>query len=590
MSAATTALPLTRGGSFLIEERAPAEIFTAEDLSEQHLAIARTVDEFWGREVEPNLAAIRRQERGVVRGVLQKAAAIGLTAIGIPEEFGGMELDLASEVIATEHLGRDGSYSGWHSGHTGIGTLPVLYFGTEQQKRKYLPKLASMEMLGAYALTEPQAGSDALAARTRADLSSDGKFYLLNGQKMWITNGGEADLFTVFAKVGGEHFTAFLVERGFGVKSGAEEQKMGLKGSSTTALYFDSVPVPVENVLGEIGRGHVIALNVLNVGRLKLGAGALGAAKSIHAVSLAYARERKAFGSAIAEFGAIRHKVAEMAIRMFAAESMIWRVVGQVESRLEEFSWSLPDASQTMLQAVEEYAAECSMVKVYASEMLGYVADEGVQIHGGYGYHQDYAVERAYRDARIHRIFEGTNEINRLVICNMLLKRAARGQLALMPAARKLQTELISEEASGQPVGEGENLLVANAKKIGLLALGFAYEKYSGSLEKQQEVLMNIADIVTATFAMESVLLRTQKLAAVGRDTVAGAMCSVFLRDAMARIELAARNVLGACSEGEALRTNLAPLRRLANYEPVDAVGLRRQVAGRLLARERYAV
>jgi alkylation response protein AidB-like acyl-CoA dehydrogenase len=592
MSAAGTLLPLTRGGSFLIEERAPAEIFTAEDLSEQHLAIARTVDEFWGREVDPNLPAIRRQEPGVVRGVLQKAAAIGLTAIGIPEEFGGMELDLASEVIATEHLGRDGSYSGWHSGHTGIGTLPVLFFGTETQKRKYLPKLAGMEMLAAYALTEPQAGSDALAARTRADLSPDGKFYLLNGQKMWITNGGEADLFTVFAKVGGEHFTAFLVERGFGVKSGAEEHKMGLKGSSTTALYFDNVPVPVENVLGEIGRGHIIALNVLNVGRLKLGAGALGAAKSTLAVSLAYAKERKAFGCAIAEFGAIRHKLAEMAIRMYAAESMIWRVVGQIESRLEDFSWSRPDASQTMLRAVEEYAAECSMVKVYASEALGYVADEGVQIHGGYGYHQDYAVERAYRDARIHRIFEGTNEINRLVICGMLLKRAARGQLALIPAMENFRAEALRDEvASGQPVGDGEeSLLVANAKKIGLLALSIAQGRYPGSLEKQQEILMNIADILTEIFAMESVFLRTSKLAAPGRETAARPICSVFLHDAMARIEPAARNVLGACSEGDALRANITLLRRLASYEPVDSVGLRRQVAGRLLARERYVV
>jgi alkylation response protein AidB-like acyl-CoA dehydrogenase len=591
MSAAGAVLPFTRGGSFLIEERAPAEILTAEDLSEQHLAIARTVDEFWGREVEPNLPAIRRQEPGVARGVLQKAAAIGLTAIGIPEEFGGMDLDLASEVLATEHLGRDGSYSGWHSGHTGIGTLPVLYFGTDEQKRKYLPKLASMQMLGAYALTEPQAGSDALAARTRADLSPDGRFYLLNGQKMWITNGGEADLFTVFAKVGGEHFTAFLVERGFGVKSGAEEHKMGLKGSSTTALYFDNVPVPVENVLGEIGRGHIIALNVLNIGRLKLGAGAMGAAKSILAVSLAYANERQAFGSAIAQFGAIRHKLAEMAIRIFATESMIWRVVGQIESRLEGFSWNRPDASEAMLRAVEEYAAECSMVKVYGSEALGYVADEGVEIHGGYGYHQDYAVERAYRDARIHRIFEGTNEINRLVICGMLLKRAARGQLALMPAIDRLRDHVLTREAApGQSIAAGDESLVANAKKVGLLALGLAHEKFSGSLEKQQEVLMGIADILTETFAMESVLLRTEKLAGAGRETAGRAICSVFLRDAMARIELAARNVVGASSEGARLRANMAAIRSLASYEPVDAVALRRQVAGRLLARGRYGV
>jgi alkylation response protein AidB-like acyl-CoA dehydrogenase len=448
-----------------------------------------------------------------------------------------------------------------------------------------------MQMLGAYALTEPQAGSDALAARTRADLSPDGKFYLLNGQKMWITNGGEADLFTVFAKVGGEHFTALLVERGFGVKSGAEEHKMGLKGSSTTALYFDNVPVPVDNVLGEIGRGHIIAFNVLNIGRLKLGAGAVGAAKATLAVSLAYAKERKAFGSAIAEFGAIRHKLAEMAIRIFATESMTWRVVGQIESRLEGFSWNRPEASKAMLRAVEEYAAECSMVKVYASEALGYVADEGVQIHGGYGYHQDYAVERAYRDARIHRIFEGTNEINRLVICGMLLKRAARGQLRLMPAIDRLRNHVASGEAArGQSLAAGDESLVTNAKKVGLLALGLAQERFSGSLEKQQEVLMDIADILTETFAMESVLLRTQKLAGAGQETVAAAISSVFLRDAMARIELAARNVLGACSEGARLRANMAAIRSLASYEPADQMGLRRQIAGRLLARERYGI
>jgi alkylation response protein AidB-like acyl-CoA dehydrogenase len=585
MAAINTALPQSHGGSFLIEERTPAEIFTPEDLTEQHLAIGRAVDEFWAKEVDPNLAAILQQQPGLVRRILVKAAELGLTAIAIPEEFGGMELDLASDIIATERLGRDGSYAAWHSGHTGIGTLPVLYFGNQQQKRKYLPKLARMEMLGAYALTEPQAGSDALAARTRADLSSDGKFYLLNGQKMWITNGGEADLFTVFAKVGGEQFTAFLVERGFGIKAGAEEHKMGLKGSSTVALYFDNVRVPVENVLGEIGRGHIIALNVLNIGRLKLGAAVVGGAKNALAVSLAYAKERKAFGSAIAEFGAIQHKLAEMAIRIFASESMIWRVVGQIESQLVDFSWSLPDASAIILRAIEEYAAECSMVKVFASEALDYVTDEAVQIHGGYGYHQDYAVERGYRDSRINRIFEGTNEINRLVISGMLLKRAARGRLALLPAVQKLTSEMLSGPGEG---ADEESRLVGNAKKIGLLAVGVAWQKYLSALENQQEVLMNIADILTETFAMESVLLRTCKIGE--RESNAPAVCAVFLRDAIARVELAARTVLGACSEGDAMRTNLALLRRLARYEPVNSVVLRRQIAARLLARERYAV
>src|SRR6516164_1740573 len=348
MAAPTVSLPITSDGAFLIENRIPAEVFTAEDLSEEHLAIARTVDEFWSKEVEPNLEAIQQHEPGVAREIVRKAAALGLTSIVTPEKFGGMELDFTSMMVAAEHFAGDASWSGWQGAHAGIGTLPILFFGNEQQKAKYLPKLANVEMLAAYALTEPHAGSDALAARTRADLSPDGSHYILNGQKMWITNGGAADLFTVFAKVGGEKFTAFLVERAFGVTSGAEEKKMGIKGSSTTALYFDNVRVPVENVLGEIGRGHIIALNVLNIGRLKLGPGTMGGAKKVLATCLKYAKERKAFGSAIAEFGAIRHKLAEMAIRIFAAESMIWRVVGQIESRLEEFSWSRPDASQIM--------------------------------------------------------------------------------------------------------------------------------------------------------------------------------------------------------------------------------------------------
>ena len=425
-----------RGGAFLVEDRMPDEIFTAEDLTEEHLAIARTVDQFWANEVEPNLEAIRKYEPAVALRVLRKSAELGLTAIPIPEKFGGMEMDLASVMIASEHLAKDPSYGSWHSAHTGIGTLPILFFATEEQKQKYLPRLANAELLAAYALTEPLAGSDALAVRTRADLSQDGKYYALNGQKMWITNGGAADLFTVFAKVGGEKFTAFLVERSFaGVSSGAEEHKMGMKGSSTTAVYFDNVRVPVENLLGEIGRGHVIAFNILNVGRLKLGAGALGGAKKVIAICLKYAKERKAFGSAIAEFGAIQHKLAEMAIRTYAVESMVWRVVGLIESQLQQSARDV-SKSNSELKAVEEYAAECSMIKVYASEMLDYVVDEGVQIHGGYGYHQDYAVEAAYRDARVNRIFEGTNEINRLLITGMLLKRAARGQLALIPAAQ----------------------------------------------------------------------------------------------------------------------------------------------------------
>ncbi len=586
-----TATPLrAQGGAFLFEDRAPEDVFTFEDLSDEHLAIARTVDQFWTNEVEPNLEAIRQHKSGLALGILRKSAELGLAAIAIPEEYGGMEMDLSSVMIASEHLARDGSYGSWHSAHTGIGTLPVLFFGTDEQKRRYLPRLANAELLAAYALTEPLAGSDALAVRTRADLTADGKHYVLNGQKMWITNGGAADLFTVFAKVGGEKFTAFLVERSFGgVSSGAEEHKMGMKGSSTTAVYFDNVGVPVENVLGEVGRGHVIAFNILNIGRLKLGAGALGGAKDVIAICLKYAKERKAFGASIAQFGAIQHKLAEMAIRTYAVESMVWRVVGLIESQLQFAVHDKSAKTTSELKAVEEYAAECSMVKVFASEMLDYVVDEGVQIHGGYGYHQDYAVERAYRDSRINRIFEGTNEINRLLISGMLLKRAARGQLALMSAVQPVLTAT-PDEIGNSPTKDEELRLVKNAKKIALLMIGIAYQKYREELEKQQEILMHLSDMIIGVFAMESALLRSRRVARSTKGASAAEMTSVFLREAMNRIEISARNVLGACLVDEGLRRSMAMLRSLANHDPINSIQLRRNIAARLLASGCYAV
>src|ERR1700676_2386975 len=592
MTTAAATSPKISGGAFLIQEFSPHEVFTAEDLSEEHLAIAHTVDEFWANDVEPHLDAIRQQKPGIALNVLRKSADLGLTAVAIPERFGGMEMDLASVMIVGEQLGRDASYGSWHSAHTGIGTLPILFFGTEEQKQRYLPRIARAEILAAYALTEPLAGSDTLAVRTRADLSPDGKHYILNGQKMWITNGGAADLFTVFAKVNGENFTAFLVERDFaGVSSGAEEHKMGIKGSSTTAVYFDNVRVPVENVLGEIGRWHIIAFNILNLGRLNLGPGAGGGAKNVLAICLKYAKERKAFGSAIAEFGAIQYKLAEMAIRAFAGESMVWRVVGLIESQLAQSAHDKHADSQTELKAVEEYAAECSMIKVYASEMLDYVVDEGVQIHGGYGYHQDYAVERAYRDSRINRIFEGTNEINRLLITGMLLKRAARGQLGLIPAVQAVVGgPAYGATASASTEKDEDARLVQSAKKIALFTIGIAYQKYGAELEKQQEIVMNISDIVMEVFAMELSLLRSRKLAASGKGTNAANMCAVFLREAMDRVEVSARNVIGACSAGNALRENMAALRGFGNYDPLDGVALRRNIAGRLLAAARYTV
>jgi alkylation response protein AidB-like acyl-CoA dehydrogenase len=581
----------TRGTAFLIEESTPQDIFTPEDLSEEHLAIGRMVDEFWANEVEPNLPAIREKKPGVAMGVLRKSVELGLTAMAIPEEYGGMAMDLPSLMVTAERMGRDGSYGGWHSAHTGIGTLPVVYFGNEQQKKKYLPKLAKVELLAAYALTEPLAGSDALSARTRADLSPDGKHYILNGQKMWITNGGAADLFTVFAKVGGEKFTAFLVERSFpGVSSGAEEHKMGITGSSTTAVYFDNVAVPVENVLGEIGRGHVIAFNILNIGRLKLGPAGVGAAKNILSISLKYAKQRKAFGSTISEFGAIQHKLAEMAIRIFVAESMAWRVVGLIENQMHGASTETTSASASgsqELKAIEEFAAECSMIKVYVSEMLDYVVDEGVQIHGGYGYHQDYAVERAYRDSRINRLFEGTSEINRLVITGMPLKRAARGQLPLFEAARAVLQEV---EPPLTNTDDSEFSLVRSAKKIALLTLGVAHAKYGAQLEQQQEIIMNLSDIIMEVFAMESSLLRSRKLAATGTGANAADACAVYLRDAIAKVEFASRTVLSASVEGDELRRYLSRLREYAGHDPVNAIALRRQIARRLLSNERYTV
>jgi alkylation response protein AidB-like acyl-CoA dehydrogenase len=489
-----------------------------------------------------------------------------------------MEMDLTSAMIVAEGIAKDGSYAAWHGGQSGIGTLPLLLFGTEEQKQRYLPKLASAEMIAAYALSEPQAGSDALATRTRADLSPDGKHYILNGQKMWITNGGAADLYTIFAKVGGEKFTAFLVERKFpGLSSGAEEKKMGIKGSSTTAIYLDNVPVPVENVLGEIGRGHIIAFNILNIGRLKLGAFACGGAKEVLRVSLKYAQERIAFGKPISEFGMIQHKLAEMAIRIFANESATYRVVGLIDAELPE---------QGELKAVEEFAAECSYIKIFASEMLDYVVDEGVQIHGGYGYHQDYLVERAYRDSRINRIFEGTNEINRLLATGMLLKRAQRGQLPLVEAVKKLQAEILGGPTLA--TGSNENArLVENAKKTALFSLGVAYQKFGAALEEQQEVLASITDIAMNAFVMESVYLRAQKTTAAD---VGAEMCDVFLREAMETVESAARNVLAAASEGDNLRTNLAVLKRFTKFEPVNAIAARRRIAKRLLEAGRYIV
>ena len=596
MATAIASYPKTIGGGFLIEDRVPGEVFTPEDLSDEHKSIARTANEFFARDVAPYVDAIQHGDHDLAVKVLRKSAELGLVAIMTPERYGGMELDLASAMVVAEAIAKDGSYAAWHGAHAGIGTFPVLLFGTEAQKQKYLPKLSSGEWVGAYCLSEPQAGSDALATRTTAKLSADGQTYVLNGQKMWITNGAKADLYTVFAKIvdadGTEHFSAFLIERTLaGVSTGHEEKTMGIKGSSTCAVFLDNVAVPAENLLGEKGRGHIIAFNILNVGRLKLGPFAVGGAKNVLALSARYAKDRKAFHTTISEFGVIQHKLAEMCTRIYAAESISYRTVGLVESQLTDFSWDQPDAAQREMKAFEEFAAECSMVKVYASEMLDYVVDEGVQIHGGYGYHQDYLVERAYRDSRINRIFEGTNEINRLLTTGMLLKRAMRGQLGLVKAAQAVTAEILSGPAGDLDDNDApfatETRIVANAKKIALMTMGLAFQKFMTELEKQQEVLSGLADIIMDVFAMESALLRTRKMNALP-DSQAADMTQLIVRDGMAHLEVAARDLLGACSEGDMLKTNMAVLRRFARYEPVDSVTLRRRIARRVLLAERY--
>ncbi|MEP6963759.1 MAG: acyl-CoA dehydrogenase family protein, partial [Acidobacteriota bacterium] len=530
------------GGSFLLE--APPDVFTPEDFTTEHRAIANTTDDFWTREVAPNVEAIQQQDFDVLKRTLYKSAELGLVGVLLGEEHGGMDLDLVSSLIVAEGVGRDASYAVCHGAQSGIGVLPVSLFGTDAQKQKYLTRLASAELIAAYCLTEPQGGSDALASRTRADLSADGTHYVLNGQKMWITNGGVADLFTVFAKVGGERFTAFLVESAWpGVSSGAEEKKMRLKGSSTTAVYFDNVRVPLESVLGEVGRGHIIAFNILNLGRLHLAVSAHGKCRQVLADSIRYAKERRAFGKSIAEFGLIQHKLAEMAVRMYVNESMVYRVAGHIQ-----------ESGQPLLKAAEDFAAECSMIKIFGSETLDFVVDEAVQIHGGYGYHQDYSVERAYRDARINRIFEGTNEINRLLVTGMLLKRAKKGKLPLAAIVKELPAI-----RSADPV--------VNAKGVGLFLLGVASERFGGSLDEQQEVVAGITDVFMNALALESATARAKKI----HKENATDMTAVFTVETMEAIRASAKTVLAACSEVDALGTHLALLDGLTSYELVNS-------------------
>jgi butyryl-CoA dehydrogenase len=504
-------------------------------------------------------------------------------------------MDKIASAIIAEHLSVNGSFSVAFGGHVGIGTLPIIYFGTPEQKQKYLPKLASGEWIAAYALSESTSASDAMNPRTKAVLSPDGKEWILNGEKMWITNGGFADVYIIFAKVDGEKFSAFIVERTSpGFQNGAEEKKMGIRGSSTTPIILNDCRVPKENLLGEIGKGHVIAFNTLNIGRYKLGAGVVGGARNSLNNAVGYAKQRKAFGKTLSEFGLIKEKIANMATSIFTGEAMSYRTVGMIDAAMGEIDKNSPDVYKQTAKNIEEYAVECSILKVFGSEMLDYVVDETVQIYGGYGFVEEYPAERAYRDSRVNRIFEGTNEINRMIITGWLLKRAMSGQLALMPAIKKLTDEIMSGPSTGEPL-EGplaaERTLVANAKKAALMLAGAASQKYMMAIADQQEILAAIADMVIDIFAMDSVVLRTQKLIerqGEAKSQLAIAMTQVSLARAMDNLEASARKVVAAVAEGDMLRTQLVILRRLFKYEPFNTIALTQQIANRVLEAGKY--
>jgi alkylation response protein AidB-like acyl-CoA dehydrogenase len=595
MATATFTKPAAKGGSFLLESPLPADVFTPADLSDDQKLIGQTAEEFAVKEVLPLVKDLENKKPGLMPSLVKKGGELGLMGGGVPEQYGGAGLDKIATTVLTEKLSIYGGFAVTHGAHAGIGTLPIVYFGTEEQKKKYLPKLATGELIGAYCLSEPQAGSDAQNSLTRAELNKEGTHYILNGQKMWITNGGFADVYVVFAKINGEKFTAFIVERTFpGFKPGNEEHKMGIHGSSTTPIFLENCKVPKENVLHEIGRGHIVAFNILNAGRFTLGASCVGGSKNVLATSAKYAKERKAFGKQIGDFGMIREKLAEMAIQIFAVESMVYRSAGNIEAAMAAASASGEDKIQNAMKVLEEYAIESSIAKVYGSEMLDYVVDEGVQIFGGYGFHEEYPVCRAYRDSRINRIFEGTNEINRMLIIQMLMKRAMGGQLALIPAAMKLADEILagpSFEEAPEGVLADEERVVANAKKMFLQAAGGAVQKFREKLADEQELIGALSNIVMEIYAMESCLLRAQKAAMAKGESATQTMIDaarVFIADAAERVEHEARRAVTAVNEGDMLITQMAVLKRFGKRAPVDTIALRRGIAAVIQTQDRY--
>ncbi len=595
MSTEVKSKTVIKGGEWLVKESSPFETFTADDFSEEQLMIKDMCIQFLSAEVFPILDRIDDMEPGLMKSLVTKAGEQGLLATSFPEEYGGMGKDFVTSTIINESLGAGHSFSVAIAAHTGIGTLPILYFGTPEQKQKYIPKLINGEWTGAYGLTEPNSGSDALGAKSTAKLSDDGKYYILNGQKCWITNGGFAQVYTVFAKVDGDKFTAFIIERGTeGFTQGPEEHKMGIKGSSTVQLYFQDCKVPVENVLGEIGKGHKIAFNILNLGRLKLAAAVLGGAKVALTDSVVYAKTREQFKQPIANFGAIKHKLAEMAIRVYSGESALYRAARWIDEKEQELLSAGKPFNEALLGGAEEYAIECAMLKVYGSEVLDFVVDEGVQIHGGNGFSAEYNISRAYRDSRINRIYEGTNEINRLLTLDMTLKRAMGGRLDLMGPAMAVQKELMSIPdfgAEDETPFAKEKKLIANLKKAILMVSGAAVQKLMMKIDNEQEVLMNIADMAIETFNAESVFLRVMKMT----DRLGEAACQLhmdivrtYLYDAADKINKSGKDAVNAFADGDEQRMILMGLKRFSKAEPFNSKDARRRIADKMIAEGKY--
>ncbi len=587
------------GGEFLLGETDPRDVFTPEDFNENQRMFATTCEDFIERNIVPVQEELEYEGNTMLgAGLLKKAAETGLLMVDIPEAYGGMGSDKATIMLISEKMSESGSFAVTHGAHSGIGTLPIVYFGTPEQKQRFLPKLATAEILTCYALTEPGSGSDALAAATTAKLTEDGKYYILNGSKQYISNSGYADIVILFAKIDGEHFTGFIVDLSSeGVTLGAEEKKMGFKGSSTRSITLEDVKVPVENLLGEIGKGHRIAFNILNVGRFKLGASTVGGCKYVLKHAVPYTKQRHQFGQPLCNFGLIRRKIADVAAHTFVAESMVYRTAGLFDLAIGTLDKNAEDFDYQSIKKVEEFSIECSMIKVFASEALAHAAEEGVQMLGGYGYCQEYPLERVYRDERVNRIFEGTNEINRLIIPGMIMKKALKGELPFLQAAQAVAEELTGLPSFSEP-GEPEFLetegkLIANMKKVVLAVLGLAAQKFGKDLKNKQEVLSDCADIIMQAYACESGWLRTlKKAAADGEESAAGMadMMTLFTHDAMDKVAVLARNVLSATVEGDELRTYAAGLRRLAKHDPVDRSRLHDAIAARVIEAEGYTL